>query len=220
MVRIGKAAAAALAVCLTISVGGCATGGPDEVLRISAASYDAAFSAALEAAREGGMPAALRDRRGGLIETDAVIAPSIIEPWRADGTSLNRRVEQTIALQRRYARMEFISAALASSESAGDEALAGPDLFDVRNPSEDLTRHEGDLELRVWVYLEQAHTPGLRRGTWSRANTTRSVVIGDDGKPMKRTIWTVVARDRAFERYLLSQIRKSLASAAIESPNG
>jgi hypothetical protein len=48
---------------------------------VAADEYERAFDAAVEAARVDGLPAALRDRRSGIIETEARIAPSI--RWRA-----------------------------------------------------------------------------------------------------------------------------------------
>src|SRR5262245_26807394 len=79
-------------------LGGCATSeGPDAVT-LDASQYQAAFDAAVEAAREQDMPPILQDRRSGIIETDARIAASLLEPWRNDNASMNQAVENTVAM--------------------------------------------------------------------------------------------------------------------------
>ena len=203
----GSAVIAAM-LCLA----GCAAPGGEDVLRIGPGRYAAAFDASLEAARANGMPAAMRDRRAGVIETEPDIAASFLEPWRMDGASITMRFENTLALQRRRARFEFTPAGFRPDADGGPAPLAGPDVLGLRPAEEDLTRLDEALELRVRVYLERAHKPGLRHDTWTRRKTTRTQILGagEDPQPLEETYWTPVARDRDFERRLLAAIQKTL----------
>lgn len=199
-----------LGIFASVVLGGCASQQGPESLLIPASRYESAFDAATEVARAEGMPAALRDRRSGIIETVAQPAGSLLEPWRNDNASLSQATENTLAYQRRRARFEFVqrnpSSVQTSNESASNE-------FSVPS-SEDLTQAQSDLELRVWVYVERASAPGLRRSTWTRRNTTRTRLIAPEGDtgPTPSTSWTAVARDAAYERRLLAAVENAMAS--------
>ncbi len=63
--------------------------------------------------------------------------------------------------------------------------------------------------------VERAYAPGVRRGTWSRANVTRARIrrpATDPDKPVS-DFWTPIARDEAFERRLLAEIERALEDA-------
>jgi len=141
------------------------------------------------------MPPALRDRRSGVIETEAQIAGSVLEPWRTDNASAAQAVENTVAFQRRRARFEFTPAGF-------------------QEPPRDLTKVPDDLELRVWVFVERASTPGLRRSTWTRSKTTTTQLVAPEGDtgPAPTTSWTPVTRDVAYERRLLAAVQDGLRS--------
>jgi len=201
------------------ALGGCAAPAGPEVLTIEASRYDAAFDAALEAARTLDLPPARRDRRAGTIETEPHIAPSVFEPWRRDGAAFGQRVAQTLACDRRWARFEFTPAGAPPEAPAPEppesaEPLRGPDLLGLDAPP-DRTATTGDLELRVQVYVERSHEPGLRRSTWTRSATTYSETIrpGTDELLLPRTFWTPLRRDRRYERLLLARVEKMLAAA-------
>lgn len=188
-------------------LGGCRQSAGPEMLAISGPQYALAFDAAVDAARAQGMPATLRDRRSGVIETESRIAGSLLEPWRTDNASLNQTLENTLALQRRRARFEFTPLGL---NPASDQVPTQPS-----EPHLDLSQHEGDLVLRVWVFVERAHNAGLRRSTWSRSKTTISqlaVPEGESGLPAGQ-FWTPVARDLAYERRLMEQVQSALGPA-------
>jgi hypothetical protein len=193
--------------------GGCATGGP-EALTIEPGGYDRAFDAAMRAAGDNDMPAVLRNRRSGVIETAEAIAPSLLEPWSADGAALSKRTEQTVTMQRRRARFEF-TARRPEPVADADDQLTGPDLLSLTDEPFDLSAYDGAIELRVWVYIEQAHEPGLKRDTWTRRATTYTDIMSDEdpSKPLPRTMWSVSTRDRAFERRLLARISALLEQA-------
>jgi len=184
-------------------LGGCARQGGPDLLRISSGNYHHAFDAAIEATRKAGMPAVLRDRRGGVIETEAGIAGSLIEPWRTDNASFEQGMENTIAFQRRRARFEFVPlhhTGVSSGQQATDETAAL-----------DLTSFPGDLELRVWVFVERANAPGFRRAAWTRRTASRAGL----GDPIEQdpsvVMWSPVARDRAYEQRLLAAIERGFS---------
>ncbi|UCD75904.1 MAG: hypothetical protein JSV91_03090 [Phycisphaerales bacterium] len=199
---------------IMLAAGGCASSSGPAYLTIGADQYHRVFDAAVEAARDRGMQAILRDRRSGVIETSPVDAGSALEPWKGDSATFGQGLENTLAHQRRRARFEFAPAGFHSSRPTRDITLTGPDLLATGHEEADLTGFVGDLELRVWVYVERAHTPGVRRGTWSRALTTRTVIIDPDsgGRALPGRYWTPVARDTALERRLLAAIDKQLAA--------
>lgn len=209
----GWAAAGLVAVAV-----GCAPSPTPRFLTLDAARYPDAFDAAVEAARIVGMPPALRDRRGGVIETDPSIAASILEPWRSGQETLGQALENTLTFQRRRARFEFTAAGAGADPPSGREPpapLTGPDLFGTRTQPVDFTDYSGTLELRVWVYLERAHTPGLRRSTWTRSKTTRTTSVSPqprriDDPVEPTTFWEPIARDTAFEGRLLSAVSRRL----------
>ena len=180
-------------------------------LRIDADAYPFAFDAAMEASRTHGMPPTLRDRRQGVIETQPDIATSILEPWGTDNATLGQATENTLAFQRRRARFEFAPAGAAPP--AADEALptTALDLLGVETPGLDLNAYSGELELRVRVFVERAHTMGVRRSTWSRRSTTLATIDApaSDGE-IPPSFWTPVSRDEAFERRLLAAVDHAL----------
>ncbi|MHC4140500.1 MAG: hypothetical protein ACYSUF_01015 [Planctomycetota bacterium] len=213
-----------LPLLLIASLGGCAKGPGPDLLRIDAGSYPEAFDAAMEASRINGLPLALRDRRGGVIETEPAFAASILEPWRDDNATLGQSLENTIAFQRRRARFEFAPAGAApptadptADPTAEDDPQTGPDLLGIETRDLDLTAYDGDLELRVLVIVERAHTMGVRRSTWSRRSTTRAMIDApaSDGD-IPANFWTPVSRDEAFERRLLAAVDQALRSRAPE----
>jgi hypothetical protein len=205
---------------LLACLAGCSSPGGRDVLRIEPGQYGAAFEAAVQVARDAGMPAMFRDRRGGIIETEPAIAPSLLEPWHLDGATVCTRLENTLALQRRRMRFEFTPAAFRDATTAHDEGLEGPDLLVLDGGETDLTRVDAPLELRVRVILEQAHEPGLRHDTWSRRLTTRTKILldGEEPRSLDKTFWTPIARDRDFEHRMLAQVGKALTARTHQPP--
>lgn len=199
---------------MSLCTAGCVSNseGP-ELLTVSPVDYSKAFDAAVEAARRQGLSAALRDRRGGIIETNARVAGSVLEPWRTDNASLDQAMENTIAYQRRRARFEFAPAGFSPPDDvAATQPLTGPDVVNAQQPPVDLTQAEGELELRVWVYIERGYIPGLRRSLWTRSKTTQAELVYPEGMTKERkgmtVIWEPFARDPEYERRLLADVQK------------
>lgn len=197
--------------------GGCSTSseGPD-YLRVAVADYPAAFDAAVESARLEGLSASLRDRRGGVIETLPQVAGSVLEPWRTDNASLDQGLENTIAYQRRRARFEFAPVgSISPADDSRGSSLSGPDHLSA-GATHDLTQAVGDLEVRVWVYIERAHIPGMQRSTWTRSKTSQAVLVYPEGVTTRRgvtVLWTPVARDLAYERRLLGRVQQLMSGS-------
>ena len=210
---------------LLLVLTGCGSGEkatPGTSLSLSGLEYDTCFEEVIRIASDSGMPATVRDRAGGLIETAPRLCGSIFEPWRQDNADLNQVIENTIALQRRRARFEFIPQSFIPPAITDPDALEGAplpgsssdDLFDVRT-------HDGPLELRVWVYTERAFTPGLRTGTWSRSQLSFSAdplspdrLKLESGATVDLSRWTPLRRDTDYERRLVDTIRSRLSKIA------
>jgi hypothetical protein len=181
--------------------------------------YEACFDAVILVARESGMPAILRDRAGGVVETAPRLSGSFFEPWRLDNASFSETIENTVSFQRRRARFEFVPADFVAPSAGDPNNLEGPplpgstgdDLLDVRT-------YPGPLEVRVWVYVERAFTPGARLGTWTRSQATFSrdtlAPVRDDGDKtvVDFSKWTPVRRDPAYEQRLLEALSKRMAA--------
>jgi hypothetical protein len=208
--RRGSSQLALVCLICLIGAGGCATRHGTDVLPIAAETYPEAFETALDVAGDFGLPPAIRNRRSGLIETEPLVAASLAEPPRIDRPG-GDRLENTISFRRRRARFEFSPADLEPGEA--EEGLTGPDLLATESRPRDMTEEAGPLELRVRVYLEQAHSLGTRRSTWSRRLTTRMRMIEEDSEGadvVSGLFWTPVARDEDLERRLLAAIRHRL----------
>ncbi len=103
------------------------------------------------------------------------------------------------------------------SPPSDPELLTGPPLpGSKRDDLQDIRTYEGAIEVRVWVYVERAFTPGIRTGTWSRSQTTITrdplapEVRGTDVVDMSR--WTPVRRDKPYEQRLLQALSARIAS--------
>lgn len=214
-------AIAALAVLLPLLVPGCASSKPIDrapaTLRLGGVDYEACFDEVVRVVRDNGMPAVLRDRSGGLIETAPRISGSLFEPWRQDNASFGEGVENTIAFQRRRARFEFVPAGFIPPPPGDPDELTGSPLPGARDDDLlDMRTYDGPIEVRIWVYVERAFTPGMRNGTWTRSQTTYSTdrLAPTRSKGAKSTLdrskWTPVRRDEPYERILLEALSKRL----------
>lgn len=200
----------------TLSVlAGCATPSAPEVIVIERARYSEAFDAAVDALREVGMETALRDRDGGVIESQPHRAGGLGEPWRTDNSGLGQAAENTVATRRRRARLEFIATDFVPPEPNLGALLLGPDLDSVAGrAAAPLDGPGGPIELRAWVYLEQSFTPGVRRFPWTFRLTTISI---DPQEPIdfnegvvEYGYWTPIGRDEAYERRLMAEVERKL----------
>lgn len=195
----------ALFVVSAMLIAGCAAPSGPEFLTVSAADYHETFDAAVETARSHDFIASLRDRRHGVIETEPTYAGSIFEPWDPATLTIGRALENTVSFQRRRVRFEFLPIGFVREgiDDRGDD-------MSLTLTSPDLTTYEGDLELRVWVYVERLHDPTVRRSTWSRRYSSYTAIYDlETGDRVFRT-WTPTVRDPALERRLLARIERRL----------
>ena len=190
---------------------GCSTRavGPDMIV-LDSQNYSAVFDAAVAAAEADGMKPVLLNRRGGIIATEPAVAGSFLEPWKPHPSTARQGLENTLAMQRRTARFEFVPAVLEFVISENDDERTGPDL--LSSTGIDLSIYDGPMELRVWVYVERKHTQGIRRGTWALRQETRTTVLPaeEPWEQVPGSFWMPVTRDVARERDLLASVESQL----------
>lgn len=241
---LARALAPGLAAALLLT-GGC-TRGQDarpvsgSLLRIDRDRFDQAFDSVLAVAADEGFTVSLVDRRAGIIETEPRHAPSVLEPWHPDGSTLGTRLSNTLNDRARRLRFEFVAQDQDDARIATGD-LPGPDLLGLRADADrggtgaaaawpgaesppDPPASDAALVLRAWTWLERSHVPGMRRHPWSRSLTTRS---GFDGWTDDEAAWEalrrrptggrrgsvqreIVERDPAFERRLLARIESRI----------
>lgn len=195
-------------------LGGCASSAGPEAVMVDGSRYAEAFDTAVEVARREGMPAILRDRRAGIIETDARPSGSTFEPWKGDAASSTQAWEQTLHFERRRVRFEFVPADQPPVALTPDQPLTGADPAGAADASIDLTTHAGPLRLVAIVTIERHYRTGDRRSTWSRRISTQfSYGPGDADAQRPNAFWTPVARDEAYERRILARVEKMLGSS-------
>ena len=203
---------ALLALLLLSTLGGCSAPPRPQASTISieGLEYARCFDEVLLVAREAGMPPLLRDRAGGLVETSPRLSGSLFEPWRQDNADFNEVLANTIGLQRRRARFEFVPAGFSPPPEDPSDALTGPALpGSTDDEVRDLRTFEGPIELRVWVFVERSFRPGMQNPAWTRSMTTFATNPLDTGRAASpdaladQSNWTPVRRDRAYEARLI-----------------
>ena len=167
-----------------------------------------------------GMPPLVEDRAGGVIEGRPRLAGSLFEPWRVDNADFDQFVENTINKQRRRVRFEFLPIDFRPPEPTGEKTLVGPvvpgsTVDEAR--SINLLAHEGDIEVRVWVYVEREFIPNLQRGTWSRVGRSFASNPLENAPRRDQTTrtpgkWSPVGRDLEMEQRLLAQMESAMQS--------
>jgi hypothetical protein len=212
-----KVAAFVALVALT-SAGCTTTSTVGDSLAIESAHYAQAFDAALVVARNHGAPAAIRDRRSGLIETEPVYTPTLCEPWYWPRSTFEHVIEGTVSLQRRRARFEFSPAVVPDQPPQQSAQLLGPEYTGAQSNEIDLTTWTGPIDLRVTIFVERAHQPGERRSTWTRKATSQATVfpLDEDDPPVPDQFWQVVTRDRETEQHILAEVARMLQQPPAE----
>jgi hypothetical protein len=189
---------------------GCHTSTGPDVLLLDSSQYAVVFDAAVAAARQDGMNPVLKDRRSGVISTEPAVAGSFVEPWKPDPSTSRQGLENTLSLQRRSARFEFLPAQNIPVPGRDNAVLVGPNLL---SPSgQDLTTYDGELELRVWVYVERKYTQGVQRGTWTlqSESITQIMPAQEPWEQVPGEFWAPISRDVAREQQLLGAVETSL----------
>lgn len=177
--------------------------------------YEATFDAAVETARDVGLPPLVRDRSAGIIETETRIAGSLLEPWTFGEESLGQATENTLLFQRRRARIEFTPEDPAAVALQGaSRPLPEPGVAGAAAPPLDLRSGSDPLEVRVRVFVERAFVPNLKMNTYSRTLSTRYRTPLDPAEE----IWTPVGRDRAWEARILSDLGRRMSLVPVAPP--
>ncbi len=165
-------------------------------LRISASEYDPAYKAAAEVLRDHGFAMDRQDYRFGLIETGALMSPTIGEPFRPGNTTVEQALESTLNHQRRIARVML-------------EPLASAD--DVSAPPQGYNLH-------VEVMIERRQQPDLQMsgatsgyGVYHRYTRTPSE-LQDRG--INGAYWQPLRRDLYMEQRLMSDILDRIGSGS------
>ena len=181
-----------------------------EVVTLDSQNYSHVFDAALAAAKADGMHPVFVDRRSGVIATDPAVAGSFLEPWKPHPSTARQGLENTLAQQRRTARFEFVPLRTRVSLEKQSGVLDGPNL--LSSTGMDLTTYEGLLELRVWVYVDRKYTQGIRRGSWTLRQESRTKVLPaeEPWEQVPGSFWMPVTRDVAHERELLASVESRL----------
>lgn len=203
---------------------GCAGSQGPDVVTVPGDRYGEAFDTAVLVAREHGMRPAFMDRRAGIIETDPVIAGSVLEPWYSENADFKQAMRNTLSHNRIRARFEFTRAGF-KPRTAGDE-VPPIDVLGVTNEGWDLTSGDDPLDLKVWVFEERGHTVGQRRNSWTFAGNSRTYHVPVEGgwDANQRLFWTPTSRDRPAENRLLAEIMERMglqgatANAALQQP--
>ncbi|MCH2135272.1 MAG: hypothetical protein MK101_01670 [Phycisphaerales bacterium] len=190
---------------------GCATrSGPDR-LTVEPAKYSAAFDAAVAAVRAHGLEPRVMDRRGGVIETDAIQTPSLLEPWAWQGTDRDLALLNTLGNTRRRIRVEFTPSSGPPLARTPAQTLAEPDWLGME-VGEDLTRSDKPIDARVWVWVERTYRPGRNLGSWTlTASSYETPLVNDETwEQVPGRIVVPEARDRGAEQLLLSEVAKAI----------
>ncbi len=191
-------------------IASCSTAKGPDMVALTSQSYASAFDAAIQSAKDEGFQPVFLDRRSGTISTKPLIGGSILEPWKPKGSNPRQSLENTLALQRRTARFEFVPVTTQASENDISAQLSGPDL--LAPSSIDLTTYEGPVELRVWVFVDRHYTQGKQVSTSSFRGATVSKTLPSDDtwEQIPQSFWTPIARDVSKERALLKHVEQSL----------
>ncbi len=189
-------------------------------ITVAAADYPRAFDAAIAATRADRLEPVVADRAMGVIETDARVAGSLLEPWRTDNDGIGGGFAHTVNHERRRARIEFVPEGWAApvpdpSSPIQSAAIPGTDRAEARF---DLSAPKGPVEVRVLVFVDRSFVANKQIGTWtlSQVSYARDPLDTRDARDATTrapTRWTPIGRDPAYERRLAERIRTSLAQA-------
>ncbi len=192
---------------------GCATPPAQDRVTLAAAHYDDAFDAAVETIRSHGWDLAIMDRRGGVIESEPRQSPSVLEPWALQTTDPDLAMLATLGDTTRRVRIEFSPAGPLPLADNADAQVPEADVLGL-DLDEDLTTRTGDIDTRVWVWVERTYRPGRRLGTWTFQEDSWATEATED--PIWATSPKRVAvpegRDRGAERLLLAEVTQRLAN--------
>jgi hypothetical protein len=197
---------------LTVIIGtGCTAATGPSRLTIQPSEYTEAFDAAVSAVRSHGLEPRIMDRRSGVIETDAIQTPSLLEPWAWQGTDRDLALLNTLGNTQRRIRIEFSPSAGVPLARTPAQTLESPDLLGL-TINEDLTHTDHPIDARVWVWVERTYRPGRKLSSWTLSKTTyeRPEVNDAHWEQVSRRVVVPEARDRGAEQQLLSEVAQAI----------
>jgi len=178
---------------------------------LDSSHYAAAFDAAVSAVRAHGLEPKVMDRRGGVIETDAIQTPSLLEPWAWQGTDRDLALLNTLANTRRRIRVEFTPSTGTPLARIPAETLESPDVLGMAI-GEDLTETHKPIDARVWVWVERTYSPGRNLSSWTLSKTSyeRPEVADPRWAHVPGRVIVPESRDRGAEQQLLAEVAQAI----------
>jgi len=174
-------------VCLIAPLAACQSAARmEQPLAIEADDYTRTYEAALHSLRDHGFAIDRQDHRFGVITSEPLAAPTLLEPWKPSHTTLGQTVESTVNDQQRIARIRLVPRAEAHEQY--------------------------DLSVEVIVQRRQLPARRLSGSTTPRRmfNNQRQVPQPLREQNVPRSYWREVGRDRELEQRLTHDIHKKL----------
>ncbi len=191
---LGVAVVCALAACQSQKGGAAAEAeAPPSAAPIAAGQYDRVFDAAVWELRDRRFVVQRQDRRFGLIETQPLIASSVVEPWYSDNSTAAQAMESTLNHDRRivYVTLQPAPSELEAYQAGGP----APTAYEVR------VRVEMQRRSLPSKPLTTAAVGGIgARESRRRMKTLRT----EEGVQESR--WVALGRDPKLEARLLLAI--------------
>ena len=151
------------------------------------------------------------DRRGGVIETDAMQTPSLLEPWAWQGTDRDLALLNTLANTQRRIRIEFTPTRGTPLVRTPAQTLESPDLLGMAI-GEDLTETRNPIDARVWVWVERTYRPGRNLSSWTLSKTSYERPLVNDPRwaHVPGRVSVPESRDRGAEHQLLAEVAQAI----------
>ncbi|MBL1216931.1 MAG: hypothetical protein D8M59_05485 [Planctomycetes bacterium] len=197
---------------VTLLLGGCAGGAPQDVslLRIDAQQYDEAFDLVLDTLHAKRYVLDRVDRRLGVIMAEPQDSPSLFEFWKPGNKAPGDAFESTLHHQQRLVRIEFrpATAGLSADEAAGTDVPDPVKQVLPADPPTEPGQAVGGVYVDVICTVERSHRPGRRIETSSLRHGSYATDPLLKERRIPSRFWEPIGRDALTERWLRKQIVK------------
>lgn len=182
-------------------------------VEIDASEYARMFRAADRVLRDEGFAIVRQDYRMGVVSTQALHAPTVLEPWRTSNTTPDQAMNATFNSQRRLARIQFEPASGTDPRQLAADPAAATRPAASSDPA--VPAGAGTYLLRVEVQLEQGQFPTRRLSGSTEGGRIYNRFAATPADMAQRGItgphWRAMGRDEALEQRLIAQIlRRSI----------